>query len=182
MNTYLTIQEVMKTLKVSRTTVHTFLKSGKLKSTHVGRLVRIRADDLRAFMGEKKMGVQIPNRDSGGRFYPPGKMDAEQKIWHRQTEETNKLAQVYADVCEKIGHPGLVKFLDIKQYPETGHWRIGHRTATFFEGFVVGTTFIRREGKKKVGPIFELLKEAMAIETKISHLEDRHHRLMKQRR
>jgi len=55
MNEYLTVSEVMKILKVSRTAVNNWMKSGKLKYYKVGRLVRIKEEDLGKFIhGENK--------------------------------------------------------------------------------------------------------------------------------
>ena len=52
MNEYLTISEVMKILKVSRTAINNWMKSGKLKYHKVGRLVRIKSEDLKKFVEE----------------------------------------------------------------------------------------------------------------------------------
>ncbi len=53
MNEYLTVQDVMRLLKISRTTAYSYLSSGRLKYFKVGRLVRIRPDDLRQFIEGK---------------------------------------------------------------------------------------------------------------------------------
>lgn len=53
MNEYLTIEEVTKILKVSRTTVYNWMNSGKLKFYKVGRLVRIKSEDLKKFIESK---------------------------------------------------------------------------------------------------------------------------------
>lgn len=50
MNEYLTPQDVMRLLKISRTTAYGYLSSGRLKYFKIGRLVRIRPDDLRQFI------------------------------------------------------------------------------------------------------------------------------------
>ena len=47
---------------------------------------------------------ETPNRDSKGRFFPPGQMDARQTMTRRWMEEEEKLAKIYAQVCEQIGH------------------------------------------------------------------------------
>ena len=52
MNEYLTVKEVMEILKVSRTAVNNWMKSGKLKYHKVGRLVRIKSEDLKRFVEE----------------------------------------------------------------------------------------------------------------------------------
>jgi excisionase family DNA binding protein len=53
MNEYLTVREMMESLKVSRTTAYGYLSSGRLKFFKVGRLVRIRPEDLRQFVEGK---------------------------------------------------------------------------------------------------------------------------------
>jgi len=55
MNEYLTVREMMETLKVSRTTAYGYLSSGRLKYFKVGHLVRIRTDDLRFFVEGKPL-------------------------------------------------------------------------------------------------------------------------------
>jgi len=52
MNEWLTVKDVMNILKVSRTAVNNWMASGKLKYYKAGRLVRIKREDLRKFMGE----------------------------------------------------------------------------------------------------------------------------------
>ncbi len=54
MNEYLTIEEVTKILKVSRTTVYTWMKSGELKTYKLGKLVRIKREDLERFIQLKE--------------------------------------------------------------------------------------------------------------------------------
>ena len=53
MDEYLTIQDVMDILKVSRTSVNNWLKSGNLKYYKVGRLVRIKEEDLEKFIQDQ---------------------------------------------------------------------------------------------------------------------------------
>ena len=53
MTEYLTPQDVMRILRVSRTTAYGYLSSGRLKFYKVGHLVRIKAEDLRRFIEGK---------------------------------------------------------------------------------------------------------------------------------
>jgi excisionase family DNA binding protein len=53
MDEYLTPQDVMRILRVSRTTAYGYIRSRRLKSFKVGRLVRIKADDLQRFIEGK---------------------------------------------------------------------------------------------------------------------------------
>jgi excisionase family DNA binding protein len=53
MKEYLKVEDVMQLLKISRTTAYGYLSSGRLKYFKVGRLVRIRPDDLRQFIEGK---------------------------------------------------------------------------------------------------------------------------------
>lgn len=53
MNEYLTIKEVTVLMKVSRTTVYNWMNSGKLIFYKVGRLVRIKSEDLKKFIESK---------------------------------------------------------------------------------------------------------------------------------
>lgn len=53
MEKYLTIEEIMELMKVSRTTVHNWMKSGMLKYYKIGRLVRIKEEDLKKFIEGK---------------------------------------------------------------------------------------------------------------------------------
>lgn len=53
MNEYLTVKEMMERLKISRTTAYGYLSSGRLKHFKVGRLVRIRPEDLTQFIEGK---------------------------------------------------------------------------------------------------------------------------------
>lgn len=50
MTIYLTVSDVMKILRISRTTAYGYIKSRRLKSFKVGRLVRIKAEDLERFI------------------------------------------------------------------------------------------------------------------------------------
>lgn len=50
MNDYLTVADVMKILRVSRTTAYGYIRSRRLVSFKVGHLVRIKADDLQRFV------------------------------------------------------------------------------------------------------------------------------------
>lgn len=50
MEEYLTIQDVMRILQISRTTAYGYLSSGRLKYFKVGRLVRIKSSDLEQFV------------------------------------------------------------------------------------------------------------------------------------
>lgn len=50
MTKYLTILEVMEELKVCRNTLTKYIRSGGLKSYKVGRLIRIKAEDLNKFI------------------------------------------------------------------------------------------------------------------------------------
>jgi len=50
MDEYLTIQDVMRILQISRTTAYGYLRSGRLKFFKVGRLVRIKPSDLKQFV------------------------------------------------------------------------------------------------------------------------------------
>jgi hypothetical protein len=126
------------------------------------------------------MSLQTQNRDSKGRFFPAGRMDAEQKNSQRWLEEKNKLARLYVELCEKIGDPDLAKHLDIRQHPETGNWHIGHRTANFFYGFSLGALFGQKEGKDKILAVSSLLIEAWAIEKNISRINDERVKLIQQ--
>ncbi len=53
MDVYLTVKEVMEILKVSRTAVNNWMSSGKLKFYKVGRLVRVKEDDLEKFIQDQ---------------------------------------------------------------------------------------------------------------------------------
>jgi len=53
MSEYLTVAEVMRTLKVSRTTAYGYIRTGRLRHFKVGHLVRIRACDLKQFIEGK---------------------------------------------------------------------------------------------------------------------------------
>jgi len=53
MDEYLTIQDVMRILHISRTTAYGYLSTGRLKFYKVGRLVRIKAEDLKRFIEGK---------------------------------------------------------------------------------------------------------------------------------
>lgn len=54
---FLTPEEVSKLLKVTRLTVYRWIKEGELKAVKAGRAVRVRREDLEAFLkdveGEK---------------------------------------------------------------------------------------------------------------------------------
>ena len=50
MKEYLTPEDVMRILRVSRTTAYKIAKSGQLRVYRVGRLVRIKAADLQRFI------------------------------------------------------------------------------------------------------------------------------------
>ena len=58
MSEYLTVKEVMRTLKVSRTTAYGYIRTNRLKHFKVGHLVRIRAIDLRHFIEGKPVQPQ----------------------------------------------------------------------------------------------------------------------------
>lgn len=62
MNELLTIREVMGTLKISRATVNRHIRSGRLRTRRIGRLVRIHAEDLNRFVN----GSPARRRISGG--------------------------------------------------------------------------------------------------------------------
>jgi len=47
---YLTIKDVVQLLRCSRTTIYSHLQSGRLRHFHIGKLVRIRRDDLIRFV------------------------------------------------------------------------------------------------------------------------------------
>jgi len=47
---YLTVEDVIRILKISRTTAYALVHSGKLKSYKIGRLVRIKSQDLGHFV------------------------------------------------------------------------------------------------------------------------------------
>jgi hypothetical protein len=132
---------------------------------------------------EIKAAGPAPNRDSRGRFLQPSRRDAEQIAWDRQAEEESKLAKVYVEICKQIGQPELVGFLDIRQYPETGHWRVGHKTGTFFFGFLAGISFSVGKGKKKseIASMLAFLDEARGIEKNLLRIEHRCTALVKQR-
>lgn len=53
MKKYLTVEEIMGILQVSRTTAYGLISSRRLKSYKVGRLVRIREIDLKRFIEGK---------------------------------------------------------------------------------------------------------------------------------
>lgn len=53
MEEYLTIKEVTEILKVSRATIYNWMISGKLKFYKVGRLIRIKREDLERFIKGK---------------------------------------------------------------------------------------------------------------------------------
>lgn len=50
MEEYLTPEDVRRLLKISRSKTYAILRGGALKTYRVGRLVRIRAEDLRRFV------------------------------------------------------------------------------------------------------------------------------------
>ncbi len=50
MNELLKVDDIMRILKVSRTTAYALIHSGNLRTFKVGRLVRIRAVDLQKFV------------------------------------------------------------------------------------------------------------------------------------
>lgn len=52
MDEFLTMQEVMNYLKVSRTAIYSWLNEGKLKAYKVGRSVRFKKSDIEAFIKE----------------------------------------------------------------------------------------------------------------------------------
>ena len=122
------------------------------------------------------------NRDSKGRFFPAGRRDAKQETWDRRAGEENKLAGIYVEICKRIGQPKLIRYLDIKHYPETGHWRVGYRTSIFFFGFLAGITFGVEKGHraKKIASILALLYETGPIEKNILRLDRRYTKLVKQ--
>ena len=47
---YLTIAEAIERLKVCRNTLNKFIRSGRLRSCQIGRLIRIKAEDLDSFV------------------------------------------------------------------------------------------------------------------------------------
>jgi excisionase family DNA binding protein len=49
---YFTVADVMKILHISRTTAYCHIKAGRLKSYKIGRLLRIKAEDLNSFIGD----------------------------------------------------------------------------------------------------------------------------------
>ena len=53
MENYLTVKDVMKILRISRTTAYGLISSGRLKSYKVGRLVRVGETDLKNFIEGK---------------------------------------------------------------------------------------------------------------------------------
>ncbi len=55
MKEYLTVEDVMRILKVSRTTAYDIIHSGLLKSYKVGRLVRVTAEDLQRFIERRPL-------------------------------------------------------------------------------------------------------------------------------
>ena len=54
MNEYLTIKEVMDFLKVSRSTIYNWKNSGKLRFYKIGKLVRIKREELERFIESNK--------------------------------------------------------------------------------------------------------------------------------
>jgi excisionase family DNA binding protein len=50
MDEYLTVKDIMRVLKISRTLAYGYIRSRRLKSFKVGRLVRIKAEDLERFI------------------------------------------------------------------------------------------------------------------------------------
>ncbi|HNQ81797.1 MAG TPA: helix-turn-helix domain-containing protein [Candidatus Aminicenantes bacterium] len=50
MNRYYTVKEIMEALKVSRASAYGHIKSGRLKTVRIGRLLRIKAEDLETFI------------------------------------------------------------------------------------------------------------------------------------
>ncbi len=48
----LTVKEVLKILKISRTTLYRMIEKGELKVYRFGRSIRVKQDDLRAFIEE----------------------------------------------------------------------------------------------------------------------------------
>jgi len=53
MDEYLSIKEVMAVLKICRSTLFKHVRSGRLASYRIGRLVRIKAGDLKQFIEGK---------------------------------------------------------------------------------------------------------------------------------
>jgi excisionase family DNA binding protein len=53
MEEYLTVKDIMRTLKISRTLAYEYIRSRRLKSFKIGRLVRIKAGDFKQFIEGK---------------------------------------------------------------------------------------------------------------------------------
>ena len=119
---------------------------------------------------------EFPNRDSKGRFFPASQMDAKQIVTDKWMKEEERLAKIYAQVCEQIGQAKLIKFLGIKKH------RAGRRADTFFIGFLTGIAFAAGEGKKKNKrvPVLALLNETRGVEKNIIRFERRYTKLVKQ--
>ena len=45
-----TLEEVQELLKVTRPTIYSYIKTGKLKATKIGRYWRVKHDDLKEFI------------------------------------------------------------------------------------------------------------------------------------
>ncbi len=56
MEKLLTVEEVMKTLRISRPTLYRLLKSGKLEPVRIGKRVLFEIAEIRAFIGRSKGG------------------------------------------------------------------------------------------------------------------------------
>jgi len=54
-NKFMTIKEVMETLRVSQLTVYRYIKAGKLPAYKVGRDYRIKETDFKKFLESKKI-------------------------------------------------------------------------------------------------------------------------------
>lgn len=52
---YLSVRDVAKVLSVSNKTVYKLIKTGRLKSTKLGRIIRIADVSVQDMMGEKKL-------------------------------------------------------------------------------------------------------------------------------
>jgi len=55
-DTIFTIEEVAAILKIKPRTVRSWIDSGKIKSFHIGDLLRIHEDDLQSFIDQARMG------------------------------------------------------------------------------------------------------------------------------
>ena len=167
MNNLLTVKEVMGILKVSRATVFNWMKAGKIRYSKAGRLIRIKGEDLNAFIDRTGRGKKIRtvNRDSGGHFRPAGFMDDQQRDVAEWIAYENRKCELYKEAAELMQMPQLLPYLRIEKLPN-GNWHMYQDVAKFFFGFIAGVSFATKANKKTIDQALTILREALDIEKK----------------